>query len=177
MSANEETNPVIEGHTKYDAGDHRGAIAAFARALALPGLSKKTIAGIYMNRGNAYSNLGEYQTAHEDWQRIAGLSDGIPEGLRDAAQFNAEKCRREHPDLFPSSQAPSLDPLTKVALIASAALESPQQARSALQEIARAFAALPTMAARAPQLQAIAQEASQEEIMEFLRKLAESGSR
>ncbi len=59
-----------QGTSKYEADDYKGAIADFTQAIELDDLHVEA----YLQRGQAYTNLGKYQQAIDDYSKAIELS-------------------------------------------------------------------------------------------------------
>ncbi|NJL43622.1 MAG: tetratricopeptide repeat protein, partial [Pseudanabaena sp. SU_2_4] len=60
---------VAQGASKYEADDYKGAIADFTQAIELDNLHVEA----YLQRGQAYTNLGKYQQAIDDYSKAIEL--------------------------------------------------------------------------------------------------------
>jgi formylglycine-generating enzyme required for sulfatase activity/Flp pilus assembly protein TadD len=63
-------NWFTQGISKYEAEDYKGAIADFTEAIQLDNL----YVGAYLQRGQAYTNLGKYQHAIDDYSKAIELN-------------------------------------------------------------------------------------------------------
>jgi tetratricopeptide (TPR) repeat protein len=79
LGDNPAANDLGAGVAAHARGDHKGAIERYTSALDTGSLSKANRAVVYNNRGNAYADLGEIESALADYDSAIRLDAAFAE--------------------------------------------------------------------------------------------------